>query len=330
MGFKIILDWVPNHTGWDHQWITDHPDWYTQVGDVIIHPAGTDWTDVADLNYDNPDMRAEMIADMAFWVEEVDVDGFRCDVAGSVPTDFWNVASKELNAIKPLFMLAEDGSNFSLLEEAFDANYSWNLMNTMNESVYGNQSANSLKSDLIRLIALYPEGTYPMNFVTNHDENSWNGTAFERLGEGKNMMEALIFVAPGIPMIYSGQEASLDKRLLFFEKDEIDWSDLRHQDFLSNLVQLKKDNPALWNGAAGGDIKIIKTTDKHILTFIRTKGDNRVLYVGNLKGEPVSFKFKEFEGSGSFEHYLSQELVELTKGTEMTLEGFGFEIYTMD
>lgn len=324
MGFKIILDWVGNHTGWDNPWITEHPDWYTQVDGKIVMPEGTDWTDVADLNYDNQAMRAAMLGAMVFWVKEVDVDGFRCDVANGVPLDFWENARSELGKIKPVFMLAESGDNLNLLEKAFNANYNWNLLDLMIDAASGTESADPIRSELRRTVSEYPQGTFPMNFTTNHDENSWNGTEFERLGAAKKLMTALTFIAPGLPLIYSGQEASNHKRLLFFEKDEIDWSDLSAQSDFQKLIQLKKANKSLFCGSQGGTLTMIKTDQKSILAFAREKEESKVVFIGNFSQKSKSFKLEAADFSGSYNDYFANKQIKVETGTTLTLEGFGY------
>ncbi len=329
MGFKVILDWVANHTGWDNQWITDHPEWYTQVNGEITIPAGTNWTDVADLNYDNEEMRQEMIDALVFWVEEADIDGYRCDVAGSVPVDFWEDARVALDKVKPVFMLAEDGSNYSLLDNAFDANYNWYLLDSINTVANGGR-ASAIRSDIRRAAAVYPDGTFPMNFVTNHDENSWNGTTEERLGTSRNLMDALVFTAPGIPLIYSGQEANLNKRLLFFDKDEINWSDLSKQDYYERLIDLKKENEALWNGSVGGDLTFIDTTEKSILAYVRTKDNNNVVFIGNFIDQVTEFTLKSFDESGQYRNYFTSEEVTLEEGINLELGPWAYYILVRD
>jgi glycosidase len=181
-GMHVILDWVANHTAWDNAWVTNHPDWYTQVNGQIISPAGTGWNDVADLNYDNQDMRAAMISSMKYWVTNFDVDGFRCDAAGMVPQDFWEQATTELAKSKKLFMLAEDGSSSGLLQNAFNANYSWSLLGNLKTLASGYGSQTQIENLMDQESYSYPTGTFPLNFITNHDENSWNGTAKEFYG----------------------------------------------------------------------------------------------------------------------------------------------------
>ncbi len=325
MEFKVILDWVANHTGWDNPWVSEHPEWYTQVNGEIIIPSGTDWTDVADLNYNNEEMRQTMKEAMLFWVKETDIDGYRCDVAGSVPLDFWEDVSVALNEVKPVWMLAEDGSNYALMKNAFDSNYNWYLLDSINKLAKGIGSMRNIRSAIKRPTISYPKGSYPLNFITNHDENSWNGTIKERLCDSKDLMNGLIFTAPGMPLIYSGQEASLDQRLLFFEKDQIDWSDLTEQDFYEKLVQLKKDNKALWNGLAGGDLSLIDTTQSSVLAYQRQKDQNQVTFIGNFSKEEKNFSLKKFNG-GSYTDYFTDEKLTVDSNSRFKLEPWGFII----
>ncbi|MCX7951609.1 MAG: alpha-amylase family glycosyl hydrolase, partial [Clostridiales bacterium] len=279
MGFKVILDWVANHTGWDHVWMKNK-NWYAQDsnGNIII-PPGTDWTDVAELNYDNQDMRKAMIDAMAFWVKEANIDGFRCDVAGQVPLDFWETARQEVEKIKPIYMLAEDEGNRDYLNKAFNSNYNWRLLSLMDKIASGQADAFGIRRFAENFDKLYPNSSYPMNFTTNHDENSWNGTEYERLKDAVDVMSVLTFTLPGIPLIYSGQEAALNKRLEFFEKDEINWNGYPKQNFYKDLIRLKKENQALWNGEHGGNIKFFDIKNDNVLAFVREKNGNRVIVI---------------------------------------------------
>lgn len=288
MGFKVVLDWVANHTGWDHVWI-DHTDWYvTDAEGNIQSPQG--WSDVAELNFDSAEMRAAMIDAMKYWVAEADIDGYRADHAAGVPRDFWEEARKELETIKPVYMLAEDDSQPGLLKEAFHANYGWDLFyNVLKGIPTGDKGANDIKSYVKRMNQLYPKGSYPMNFITNHDTNSWEGTTAEMFGDAEKAIAALSFTLPGMPLIYSGQEVGLDKRLEFFEKDEIDWDDPRNlRPFYKKLIQLKKQNRALYNGLEGGEVKFLETNDPRILAFQREKDGDRVFSIFNLSADHIT------------------------------------------
>lgn len=295
-GFYVMLDWVANHTGWDHVWINEHPDWYTKnAKGNITHPAGTDWTDVADLDYNNQDMRKAMLEAMTTWVKDYGVDGFRCDYASGVPMDFWNEAREKLESVKPVYMLAEDDRSMAFMTKAFNANYGWSLYHSLNSIAKGTAKAESLKSYLNTNKTKYPVGTYPMHFIDNHDENSWNGTVEERLANAQYPSLALLFTVPGIPMVYSGQEANLNKRLAFFDKDEIDWSNLSNEERITSLVKLKKDHPALWNGIEGGALNFYEVTDPNVLAYERVKENDRVVVLLNLSKDDktVTVNFPE-------------------------------------
>lgn len=306
-GMKVILDWVANHTAWDHSWITQHPDWYLKNEEGEIISPVEDWSDVAGLNYENPALRQAMTAALVYWVKETDIDGYRCDVAGMVPVDFWESARTRLDSVKPVFMLAEDEDNMALLENAFNANYGWSFHHLMNEVALGEKDATHLAGYFQKIDTLYPKGTYPMQFITNHDQNSWNGAAPERLGDALMTMAALTFTVEGMPLIYSGQEAGLKKQLSFFDKDLIDWSDREMTEFYRQLTTIKADNPALWNGPAGGKLQIINTNNnKELLCFSRQKDDNTMVAVFNLSSTSVSV-FAEKGPKGKFINTFADE-----------------------
>lgn len=327
LGFKVIIDWVANHTGWDNQWITDHPEWYTKDSTGAIIPPNPDWSDIADLNFDSQPMRRAMIDAMDYWVRETDIDGFRCDVAWGVPQDFWEAATASLDSIKPVYMLAEDEDHPALLEKAFESNYAWKLHHIMNEVAQGKKSAQDISTYFAESADKYAAGSFPMQFITNHDENSWQGTEYERMGEAVKAMAVFTFTVPGIPLIYTGQEAGLNKRLLFFEKDSVDWSNLEMQQFYQKLIQLKKDQPALWNGAAGGPLSIVETTlPAKVLAFTREKDNSQVLAIFNLSAQSVD-AILQLPKAGDYKEYFSGETKTLEKGTSVKLDKWGYQIF---
>ncbi|MCB0737339.1 MAG: alpha-amylase [Bacteroidetes bacterium] len=310
MGFKVVLDWVANHSSWDHAWVTEHPEWYTadSYGNRPIVPIdndgkATDWTDVADLNYENAEFRKAMIADMKYWVTDFDVDGFRCDVAGFVPVDFWVQARTELETVKPLFMLAEweDAAYY----EAFDFTYAWHQHHVMQEIIKGEQTVEDWKNlakeaktgwtgapDSLKLWGPYNN---QMNFITNHDENSWNKTVFDRFGNAHRCFATLSFTLPGLPLIYSGQEAAMSKVLRFFEKDTIDWSQDSLRGFYKALVELKHENSALNIGENGGEFKIISNQENDyngLFVFERMSQSDTLVVVANLSNKNKTFKLE--------------------------------------
>jgi 1,4-alpha-glucan branching enzyme len=319
MGFKVILDWVTNHTAWDNSWVSKHPDWYKKdASGKFVSPY--DWTDVVALDYNNQQMRLAMIDAMNYWVEKFDIDGFRCDMAGLVPLDFWEQARPALQQKKTLFMLAEDEENIALVKKAFDMNYDWKMHHLMSKVAKGGQAADTLLKLQRSLSQGFPEDAIKMNFTTSHDENSWNGTVREKYGEGYKACAVLTYVLPGMPMIYSGQEAGLNKRLKFFEKDTIDWSDKALLPFYQALNKLKHDNAALWNPPFGGTMTVLENSSPHnIITFSREVEGNKVFVMVNLGAQPVKFSMKGYKGSMKFKDVITGEPVEIKPASPVSL-----------
>lgn len=328
LGFKVIVDWVANHTGWDNVWITQHPDWYTTDSTGKIVPSVPDWTDVADLNYDKPEMQAAMIDALKYWVKETDIDGYRCDVAGMVPVDFWNKARTALDSIKPVYMLAEDESEKGLLTKAFNMNYGWEFHHIMNKIAKGELTSVAVKEYFAKIDSTYPAGSYPMQFTSNHDENSWNGTEYERLGDAAKTFAALTFVVPGMPLIYTGQEAGNTKRLNFFDKDQIDWSNLSMQDFYAKLIDVRQANKALWNGNAGAPIHFLHTTaENSVLAICRESEGNKVVSIFNLSPKEATNSVGCPKIEGKFKNALTGEEVNFKQGQEFNLKGWEYLIF---
>lgn len=313
-GMYCIIDWVPNHTGWDNPWITEHPNWYTQDADGnIIDPIDYNtgkswgWTDVADLNYDIPEMRQAMIDAMIFWIADIGIDGFRVDVAHGVPVDFWADCSDALYAIKAVFMLAEAEVPAIRNNGAFVMDYGWEMHHLFNE-IAQYQGANAaaasklVKGNLVKgeagevakktaldidamlaKKALANNAGYAMHFTSNHDENSWSGTEFQRMGDGHKAFAVLAATFDGMPLIYTGQESAMDQQLEFFRRDTIEWGAYTYADFYRRLFELKHRNQALWNGQEGGAlIKVPTGNDENVYAFVRKKNGDQVLVIINL------------------------------------------------
>jgi glycosidase len=226
-------------------------------------------------------------------------------------------------------MLAEDEDHPAFLEKAFQSNYAWKLHHLMNEVARGKQPASVFKNYFAEAEGKYAPGSFPMQFITNHDENSWQGTIDERMGEAGDAFAVFSFTIPGIPLIYSGQEAGLGKRLLFFEKDTIDWSNCEKQTFYEKLVDLKAENEALWNDGAGGDFTILETDSENAFAFLREKGKNKVLAVFNFSSEESSIGFS-LPGEGIFTNYFSEEKEELETQPVLEMPAWGYKIFIED
>lgn len=325
LGMYVIIDWVANHTSWDHQWTKSHPEFYTKDQDGNFIPPVNDWSDVIDLNYDNKQLWNEMIDALKFWITECDIDGYRCDVAGMVPIDFWIEARKQLDKIKPVFMLAEWDT--PEMHKAFDMTYDWNMHKIMNSVANGKMNANDIVNHIQKDKENYPDYAFRMQFTDNHDENSWNGTVRERLGDAAECFAVLTYLIPDMPLIYSGQEAGLNKRLSFFEKDPIEWKEDNFFQIYKSLNELKKNNELLHCGIKGGEIEFITNNNQqNILSFIRVKDDKIILAVFNLSETPFEVLLNDNRLSGKFQNFFSKEDVEINKSLNLKLDKWSWNI----
>ena len=323
-GMYVLIDWVANHCSWDNELLSQHPDWFTQdAAGNIIAPV-PDWTDVADLNYENKEMRRYMVKAMQYWLTETDIDGFRCDVAGMCPVDFWNEARPALDSVKKVFMLAE-WEDPAFHQKAFDMSYTWEFHHLITDIAKGKKKALSLDSLFLNESHKYRIGDYRMYFTSNHDENSWNGTAYEKFGAGVKTFAVLTFLIPGMPLIYSGQEAGLNKRLQFFDKDTIEWKKDEFFDLYKVLIALKKENQALWNGASGGTMRKIKTSDDAaVYALCREKEGDEVLVLLNLSDKPAKISINESPVEGTYTDVFSKKTVSIKVGATVKLKAWEY------
>jgi glycosidase len=328
MGFYVILDWVANHTSWDNKLITSHPEWYKKDSTGKIISPVKDWADVAGLNYAQPGLRRYMTDALKFWLKETGIDGFRCDVAGMVPTDFWNEARCALDSIRPVFMLAE-AEDSALHRKAFDMTYTWEFHWIITEIAKGRKSALALDSLFSREKKKYTADAYRMYFTSNHDENSWNGTAYEKFGDGVKTFAVLTFTLPGMPLIYSGQEAGLNRRLKFFDKDIIEWKKDDFFELYKTLISLKKNHKALWSGSYGGEMKKLKTSkDEAIFAFYREKDGDQVVVILNLSKNKISFSMQNCPLSGTYKDVFTSKTFQLDKNTAINLKPWEYLVLT--
>lgn len=288
-GMHVIIDWVANHTSADSRWSVEHPEYFTKDANGKFVPPVADWSDVIDLNFDHKPMRTDMINAMKFWVQQTGIDGFRCDVAEMVPTSFWVEATRELKKIKPeIFMLAEGEK--PELHLAFHMTYTWSLFHVLNEIAAGKKDVREIDNYLARIKKEYTPLACRMNFTSNHDENSWNGTEYERMGEGAKAFAVLTTILPGMPLVYSGQESAFDHRMKFFDKDPIDWKDYPLNEFYTKLLQLKRTNPAFSGCEQQVPFeKIENSSPESIFSCRRKSGTNEVITFINLSKNPKSF-----------------------------------------
>ncbi len=325
-GMYVILDWVANNTAWDHKWVTQHPDYYVhdQNGNLV---SPFDWKDVVQLNYDNQNLRKAMIEEMKYWVTTFNVDGFRCDVAAEVPVDFWNASRVALTKIKPVFMLAE-AEKPELSNNAFDAQYGWEAHYIMNNIAQGKKTAKDWDKYQMKMDSLNQKDNIRMNFTSNHAENFWNGTEYERMGDAAEVFAAMTYVIPGIPLVYSGQEYDLNKRLKLYEKDTIPHVLGKMAAVYEKLGKLKSENPALNGGKNPASYTRLSTSDDtQILAFERDKDGKKVIFIANLSKKPKRFTVSL---EGSFLDYMSNVSTTLEKGQKIDFKPWEYKVLIIE
>lgn len=315
-GMYVIIDLVVNHTAWDNPLIEEHPKWYTQDRKGNIVAPNNDWHDVADLNYDNKKLWRYMIDMMKYWITEVGIDGYRCDVAALIPTPFWVQARKELDEIKPVFMLAE-AETPELNAFGFDMTYSGDMYRLFNAIARGKKSPKKIDSLLSYEYYHYPQGSMRMRFTSNHDQNSWNQPAIKRMGRGGAKVGAVLTCTlPGNPLVYNGQEIGIDQALAFFEKDPIEWHENEFREFYQKLLWTYRNHPALYNGSIR---KLKSDNDDQIYAFVRNQEDDEVVVIVNFSSRPFSGKVYMENIQGSFVELFSEKEINF-QSVEMMME----------
>jgi len=332
-GMYVILDWVANHTGWDHKWITEHPEYYQhnakgEVTDPLNPETGEPWgwTDVAHLEYTNKKVYEPMKDAMLYWVKDVNIDGFRCDVADNVPTDFWNYAIPKLKEVKPVFMLMESEKEY-LLKGQFDMGYGFEAHHVMNDIANRKKTVADWDKMMDHLSKKYEKDDIMMNLTSSHDENAWNGSEYERMGDAAETFAALTYVMPGMPLIYTGQEYDNKRRLKFFEQDPIEKTVGKMFNVYEKLGELKNNNPALNGGKSPAAYIRLKTSDDDkILAFKREKNKKIVYYFANLTKFNQSFTLPV---TGTFTNYMTGEKLTLTTGQKLDAKPWQYWILTL-
>lgn len=325
LGMRVIIDWVANHTSWDHAWTIEHPDLYMHNDQGEFMPPYPDWEDVIKLDYDNPGLWEVMINAMEFWLSETGIDGFRCDMAHLVPTHFWNMARFRLDKIKAVYMLAES-ENLDLLTYAFDTIYNWKLLHLMNDFASGTTSLFDFVSLVQKNLQALPSGSTFLNFTSNHDENSWNGTAGKRLHQFRDLFTVFCFILPGIPLIYSGQEAGEEKRLAFFDKDEIIWKEDALRNLYVKLTSYKKLYIPLNNQDDLLEISV-DHNNHTILRVIRKKAGQEMMALFNTSEREMAYSIHP-----DYQYHDVDSNETLPHGTWNTifLAPYGYRIFIKD
>jgi 1,4-alpha-glucan branching enzyme len=327
-GMHVIIDWVPNHSSWDNQLAADHPEWYrTDSSGTFISPY--DWTDVIQFDWSKDGLQEYMLEALLFWVEEAGIDGYRVDHPHVTPADFWARARVKMEEVKPVLMLAENEDRVEFFDNGFDMNYSWELHHVMNQVAQGEKSKDDLDEVLKRDFKTFPSYAYRMRFIDNHDENSWAGTINERMGDAQKAMAVYMYTIPGVPLLYNGQEAGLDKRLEFFERDPIEWRESDLAGFYTTLNTMKEENKALHNGQFGGEFSVVSTSgDSDVYAYRRVLGDNVVFTIINFSGEAAEFSINDQSMSGSYADLFGEESFTIDEAINIDLEGWGYMVLT--
>ena len=325
---KVIIDWVANHTSWDHVWTQTHPGFFSKNGYGDFRPPYPDWADVIHLNYENKELWLAMVNAMKFWVKNFDIDGFRCDMAHLVPLDFWEFARTELDNEKKLFWLAEtEEPNY---HEVFDASYTWEFLHAMESYWKRETNIHGLDAVLSRYENGFPKNAIRMFFTSNHDENSHSGSEYERMGNAAKAFAVLCATWNGIPMIYSGQELPNSQRLRFFEKDEIQWTgNFGLHNFYKTLLELHRDHPALC--AADENVRtyrISTSEDEKIFSYMRKTGEREVLVILNLSAiDDLHFEISGENVSGVYRNVFTGDVIDLTDNRSLAMKAWDYLVF---
>ena len=292
-GMGLILDWVANHTAWDHPWVKEHPDWYThdEKADTIIHPRPWDWFDVADLNYDNKDMRAAMIDAMKFWIVDVGIDGFRCDVADGVPAEFWKDAIGQLRkaaAPRKIVMLAEGKNLDNFTVGGFDMNYGWDYKDGLVKVFKGAPAQELINADMLEYHDL-PAGKVKLRFTTNHDHSTEVTPCVEFTNDRGAMAAYVASIFPhGGALIYSSQEVGYPEPINFFKYVPVDWTAKPeiYQEY-KKLIEIYNKHSALRKGT------IKAWPDKDVFIFEKHDKKETILVVVNVRNKAKTIQIPD-------------------------------------
>jgi glycosidase len=322
MGMHVVIDWVANHSALDNPLVTEHPEWYIKTVEGNFQPTPwRDYDDIIDFDYDQPGLRKYMTDALKYWVREADIDGYRCDVARFMPTDFWENARRELDAIKPVFMLAESESK-DLHKKAFDMTYAWSLWDHLHAITTKNVNIKGLTEGYIaEHVSTFPKDGYRMAFTENHDKNAWEGNQFSNFGNGLEACMVLACTIDGMPLVYSGQEAGLNKSLAFFEKDPIEWKQHPFFGIYKKLFTLKHQNQALWNGGWGGEmVRIVNSKQDQVLSMSREKNGDKVVVAINFSDQPVTVTLQSKYHAGNYTELFTNKSYVWKGSDELSLD----------
>jgi cyclomaltodextrinase len=327
-GMHIILDWVANHTSWDNEMVINHPEWYRKSRkDTFQSTRWRDYDDIIELDYSHPELREYMTEALKFWIKEYDIDGYRCDIASFVPIDFWEHARTELEAIKPVLMLAE-AEDRELHRKAFDITYNWTLWNILHQIAMNERSVKTLTEAYIaEHVSIFPKEGIRLNFIDNHDKNSWEGNPYSNFGDALKAATVFTVMMDGMPLVYNGQEAGLDRSLEFFEKDPIEWKSHENEVLYTILFKLKHNNQALWNGRYGGEmVRIMNDRMDQVISFVREKNGDKVLTFINFSKQSLIVQFDTSFDMGIYTNLFTEDQKKVSETLIMTMEPWEYVV----
>ena len=327
-GMKVVLDWVGNHTSWDNALVTEHPEWYKRDWQGKMRPTPWwDWSDIIDLDYRQPGVGRYMADSMLMFVRDVGIDGFRADVAGYVPPDFWAQVRRDAWAIKPVWMLAEWGQR-DVHMSSFDASYGWEWAKPLMAIGQGKGDVTGLFGYFSENEGAWPSGAQRMIFTSNHDENSWAGSEVERYGPALRNATVLQFTGEGIPLIYNGQEAANERRLKFFERDPIVWKDAPQRAEYRRLIAFRDAHPALWNAPWGARmVQVVNSEPAKVFSFVRAKAGDAVFVAQNYSASPLTATIEAMPYPGAWREEGGAEM-RIEAGSKVTIAPWSSRVFT--
>jgi len=327
-GMYVIVDWVANHTSWDNEIVAQHPEWYRKSRkDTFQSTRWRDYDDIIELDYSHQELREYMTEALKFWVREYDIDGYRCDIASFVPIDFWENVRNELDAIKPVFMLAE-AEDRELHRKAFDATYNWTLWNILHQIALNERSVKTLTEAYIaEHVSIFPKEGIRLNFIDNHDKNSWEGNPYSNFGDALNAATVFTVMMDGMPLVYNGQEAGQNRSLEFFEKDPVQWKPHENEALYTTLFMLKHKNQALWNGGHGGEmVRIMNDRMEQVISFVREKNGDKVMTFINFSKEPLIVQFDTSFDMGRYTNLFTGEYQGVSDTLILTMDPWEYVV----
>lgn len=317
LDLRVMLDLVANHSAWDNPLITEHPDWYVRNAAGEILPPNADWTDVAELDYANADLRRYMIETSLYWVNEFGIDGFRADAAEQVPTEFWRDWRDALKAANPELLLLSESAGLSMYRSGFEVAYDWDTQAAFTTALLNPGLTQQALSTVVAEQRRYSNQLWRMRYLENHDQEriaSVTATKVQRRAAA-----AFLLTIPGLPLIYAGQEVGATERPSLFEPDTVNFArgDENLRAIYAELIKLRGEHPALREGT----LTPLSTKGQQFLLFERATAEQRVLVFINMQSKP---EYAEFGDLTEGRNLQSGETVDLRRG--LSVEGYGYRL----